>query len=464
MRLRSAFAAAVSLCAAFVHAAPFAYIPNNDGTVSVIDTATNTVVKTIPVGNGPVGVAVNPKGTMVYTTNDIDGSVSVIDAVTNMVTATIKVGREPDFIAVHPTLPVAYVSNHADNNVSVINTNTNLVTATIPVGVLPGGVVVDHAGTFAYVANNGVSDSVSVVDTATNMVVATIPAGGSPTSGPYGIAINGNNTRLYTARPGGNALVVIDTATRAVVATVAVGSKPTNVAVNPTKPRVYVTNTFGDTVSVIDTGTNTVVQTVPVGPTPAGIAVNPAGTFVYVANSGSNTVWVIDAATNTVTTKITVGMGPEAQGLFIGPAALSNAPIITTAASATFTVGMPGSFQVIATGNPTPMLTESGALPPGLTFTTATSVATAQPVMDERALPNGTVIGTISGTPVAGSAGIYHITFTATNGVPPDATQSFALTVNPIADIPGLGPWMLALLALLLVGLTAHAFRNRSPR
>jgi YVTN family beta-propeller protein len=41
-------------------AAPFAYVTNNSaaGTVSVIDTATNTVVATIPVGKNPVGVAV----------------------------------------------------------------------------------------------------------------------------------------------------------------------------------------------------------------------------------------------------------------------------------------------------------------------------------------------------------------------------------------------------------------------
>ena len=37
-------------------AAPFAYVANfTDTTVSVIDTATNTVVATVPVGNNPRG-------------------------------------------------------------------------------------------------------------------------------------------------------------------------------------------------------------------------------------------------------------------------------------------------------------------------------------------------------------------------------------------------------------------------
>jgi YVTN family beta-propeller protein len=47
-------------------AAAFAYITNrNSQDVSVIDTATNTVVNTITVGNGPYGVAANLAGTRV---------------------------------------------------------------------------------------------------------------------------------------------------------------------------------------------------------------------------------------------------------------------------------------------------------------------------------------------------------------------------------------------------------------
>jgi YVTN family beta-propeller protein len=42
-------------------AKPFAYIPcGMDGQVSVIDTATNTVVDTVPAGNIVTGVAVYP--------------------------------------------------------------------------------------------------------------------------------------------------------------------------------------------------------------------------------------------------------------------------------------------------------------------------------------------------------------------------------------------------------------------
>jgi YVTN family beta-propeller protein len=47
-------------------ATPFAYISNSGSdTVSVIDTATNTVTTTIPVDDTPLGVAVTPDGSRV---------------------------------------------------------------------------------------------------------------------------------------------------------------------------------------------------------------------------------------------------------------------------------------------------------------------------------------------------------------------------------------------------------------
>jgi YVTN family beta-propeller protein len=65
---------------------------NNSGSVSVIDTATNTVPATVSVGSSPQGVAVNPAGTRVYVANAGSNSVSVIDTATNTVVATVSVG------------------------------------------------------------------------------------------------------------------------------------------------------------------------------------------------------------------------------------------------------------------------------------------------------------------------------------------------------------------------------------
>ena len=59
-------ATGLAFAACPAEATPFAYVANSgDGTVSVIDTATNTVVATVTVANFG-GVAVTPDGTHVY--------------------------------------------------------------------------------------------------------------------------------------------------------------------------------------------------------------------------------------------------------------------------------------------------------------------------------------------------------------------------------------------------------------
>lgn len=95
---------------------------------------------------------------------------------------------------------------------------------------------------------------------------------------------------------------------------------------------------------------------------------------------------------------------------------VDESPTITSADSATFTVGAPSSFAV-TTGAGFPVattVTESGTLPGGITFTA-----------------NGSGGATLSGTPAAGTGGSYPFTITATNGgSTPARTQSFTLTVN----------------------------------
>ena len=71
-----------------------AYVANIlSNTVSVIKTSTNTVVKTVGVGNYPYGVAITPNGSDAYVTNAVSNTVSVIRTSTNTVVKTVKVGR-----------------------------------------------------------------------------------------------------------------------------------------------------------------------------------------------------------------------------------------------------------------------------------------------------------------------------------------------------------------------------------
>ncbi len=95
------------------------------------------------------------------------------------------------------------------------------------------------------------------------------------------------------------------------------------------------------------------------------------------------------------------------------------APIFTSLSNMNFAVGLAGSFTVTAAGTPAPTFSESNTdvLPAGVTFNAAT--------------------GVLSGTPAAGTNGDYKLHFTATNGVLPNASQTFTLKVTTQPSLAG---------------------------
>jgi YVTN family beta-propeller protein len=298
-------------------AAPFAYVANDgDGTVSVIDTATNMLVATVPVGVNPEWVAVTPDGKRAYVTNINPNTVSVIDTATNTVAATVSVEVFPNGVAVTPDGTHVYVANNGSDAVSVIDTATKTVVATVAVGIAPVGVAVTRMGNTPMSRITSTPGTVSVIATASNTVVATVPVG----SLPRGVAVTPDGTRAYVANSFSNTVSVIATASNTVVATVPVGRFPFGgVAVTPDGTHVYVTNHDSDSVSVIDTVSNTVVATVPVGSFPFGVAVTPNGKHAYVPNGFDNNVSVIATATNTVVATVAVGSLPQGVGIVPPP-------------------------------------------------------------------------------------------------------------------------------------------------
>ena len=70
--------------------------------VSVIDTASNTVAAEVTVESDPLGVAITPDGTRAYVTNKSADAVSVIDTSTNTVLTTVPLGGPPWGVAITP--------------------------------------------------------------------------------------------------------------------------------------------------------------------------------------------------------------------------------------------------------------------------------------------------------------------------------------------------------------------------
>ena len=300
-----------------VGAQPFAYVlgqrddpgGGNSGqsTVSVINTATNTIVQTIPVGVSclcvnPDSLVISRDGRRVYVANEVANTVSVINTATNTVAATINVGVSLSSIALSPDGDTLYVvAQPAQVALYVFSTATYALEATVPlVGITQArGVAVTPDGTRLYVSIFNSSGAVKVIDTASFGIIATVAVG----MVPLGLDITPDGSLVYVANTNSSTVSVISTATNTVVATVPVGNQPYSARVSPDGSRVYVANAIGSTVSVINTQTNTVVgNPIAVQNNPRTLEFTPDGTRAYVANSSN--VQVINTTTLAVTPTI----------------------------------------------------------------------------------------------------------------------------------------------------------------
>jgi len=230
----------------------YAYVAFYGGTASVIDLDLNTVIANITVAQNEIydseSMAVTPNGNYVYVANSDNQSVSVISTATDTVISTIPVGvgERPTAVAITPNGEYAYVT--CADAVFVISTFTNSVTATIP---LEGdGLAITPDGKYAYI---GLIDGiVAVVSTINNTVTQRISLGNSVTAHCVAIAPNGKYVYVGISDSSQDTMVaVISTSTNNLTATTTVvdelslkslggNSGISSIAVTPNNEYVYV--------------------------------------------------------------------------------------------------------------------------------------------------------------------------------------------------------------------------------
>jgi hypothetical protein len=185
--------------------------------------------------------------------------------------------------------------------------------------------------------------------------------------------------------------------------------------------------TTADSADIVTDATNNVgVTTATVSHNSlGGVTSGGIGSVSTGALTAANNWWGCASGPNTAGCSVTGGTGPlnltpwivsyspdpaHAGQPGFWPIAITSsaAPVITSANTTVFHVGVAGTFTVTASGTPAPTLSETGALPAGVTFNAAT--------------------GVLSGTPTGTSS--TNVTFSAHNGAFADGTQSFTLVVS----------------------------------
>ncbi|HEX4830530.1 MAG TPA: hypothetical protein VH478_05495 [Trebonia sp.] len=180
--------------------------PSEPTSVSVIATATNKVIATLPLKGAPSQVAFSPDGSRAYVVT-ANGLFTYSVRSRHVICETTGLG-DPRSAAVAPGGRSVYVTDTQDNAIKVVSTSSGRVTATIRVGLLPWADVVSADGRTLYVANPD-SDQVSVISTARNKVAKEIPVTGDPDT----LALTADGSQLWVGQKTLAYVDVIDTAT-----------------------------------------------------------------------------------------------------------------------------------------------------------------------------------------------------------------------------------------------------------
>src|ERR687896_1806206 len=281
------------------------YVQNsNSNSISVVDLATNAILRNISVDGTPHSIKLSEDQLTLYIlTSDRDsGTIFVLNTTSNELMNEISTGVSIVDIAIFND--TMYASDVVGGKVLVMNVNGTLIDE-IDVGSRPQYMAVRPDGQVLYVTRLG--GPISVVDLEQKIVIKEIDSG----SMPHHLSFTNGGEVLFVVNAESDTLSVIDSYKHEVIKTIPVGDSPRYVALNPDETLAYVTNMDSNTVSIVDA--DKVINEIPVGNRPYGIAFSAdGGDLAYISNTRGNDVSVINTtSSNVIATLSAGGIGPH---------------------------------------------------------------------------------------------------------------------------------------------------------
>jgi YVTN family beta-propeller protein len=296
------------------------------GDLSIIDPAARAVVKTVPLGKRPRGMALSPDGRKLYVAMTgspvappgVDESklpppdkaadgIGVLDLGEGRLERVIRGVSDPEQLAVDPKGHIWAGSEDLNAVIELDASGGRL--ASVALGGAPEGVAVRPDGGAVYVTLED-SNQIAVVDPATGKVVAHIDVGARPRS----IAFSRDGAKAYVTSEVGGSINAIDARAhrRLYEARLAGGKdiRPMGVAVSPDGTLVYATTGRGGVLVVLDASSGKELGRVAVGPRPWGLAISRDGKQLFTANGPSGDISVVNAQQVKVAARIKVGQRP----------------------------------------------------------------------------------------------------------------------------------------------------------
>jgi YVTN family beta-propeller protein len=256
-----------------------AYVTDvKEDTLFVFDLATGQAVAFVPTGRRPNHVVLS--GTRAFVSNFTDASITVIDTSTNKVLKTLATGGLG--LAMNRVTGRLYAA--AGSRVSVVDTTTDTVVATIasPIGANIWGLAIDP-GTNRLYATDIANPRVLVYDGTTNALLAEV-AIDAPAR--FGIA-TGAAGRAYVASYTDSSprLFTIDGVSAKVIARAPIAAFTASLLTDPLTSVVYASSSVDRSVTAINTVAGGISRAA-LTQTPGGLGINPITNELVVATPG----------------------------------------------------------------------------------------------------------------------------------------------------------------------------------
>jgi len=179
-----------------------------DPDLRIVDGATGTVRK-IRVGAHIWGMVFDEGSGSLYLAHTVTAEIVSVNEKT-LAVHTIPVGQIPCALAVNPATQRLYAVNYGDETLSFIDLRSHRAIATLPVGHHPQAAAVDLTRNVIYVANVH-GNTVTAIDGRNNRVIGAFAAG----EAPYAVAVDAETGKVFTASYGSPALTQVKVAHRA---------------------------------------------------------------------------------------------------------------------------------------------------------------------------------------------------------------------------------------------------------
>ncbi|MEY9586362.1 PQQ-dependent catabolism-associated beta-propeller protein [Sinorhizobium fredii] len=281
-----------------------------DDDISVIDTATLEVIRTIPTGERPRGITFSSDHSRVYICASDSDAVEVMDPATGEILHELPSGEDPEQFVLAPDDKHLWIANEDDAVTTVVDVDRREVVAQINVGIEPEGMAVSADGKIV-VTTSETTSMAHWIDTATMKIVANTLVDSRPRHAEF----TRDGKELWVSSEIGGSVTVFDVATRSEKAKIRfaiTGVKddliqPVGFKFTPDGKTAFVALGPANHVAVIDMKTFAVEDYILVGRRVWHMALSPDQTQLFTTNGVSGDVTVIDVAERQALKSIKVG-------------------------------------------------------------------------------------------------------------------------------------------------------------